>query len=117
MSEPTARDATDQHLDDIGTYVAGLDADAHRRIEAAGESIDLAMLLYEARIARGLSQAEAARRAGLHQQAVSRMERAGGNPQINRVFDYLDSLGFALELRTLDRETREPALTAVLSRS
>lgn len=48
---------------------------------------------------QGLSQAEAAKLAGLHQQAVSRLEQPGSNPRVSTLLRYLKALGYELDIR------------------
>jgi transcriptional regulator with XRE-family HTH domain len=99
-------------LDDIETYVATLSEEEQRGLAAADAAIDLAILLHRAREHRGLSQAAAGRLAGMQQQAVSRLERPGANPQLETVLAYLDALGYGLELTVIDLETRATAQSA-----
>jgi transcriptional regulator with XRE-family HTH domain len=70
-------------------------------------------LLREARVAAGLSQRELARRAGVPQPAVSRIERDHGSPRVDTLDRLLRACGKAMELvdrpgggvdRTLIRE-------------
>jgi DNA-binding XRE family transcriptional regulator len=101
-------------LDDIEAYIATFDEDGRRRLAAAEAAIDIAILLYRARERRGLSQAAAAKLAGLHQQAVSRFERPDANPRLDTIQDYLGALGYALELAAIDIETGEQAAKVLL---
>ncbi|HEY7536460.1 MAG TPA: helix-turn-helix transcriptional regulator [Gaiellaceae bacterium] len=70
-------------------------------------------MLREARVAAGLTQRELARRAGVPQPAVSRIERDHGSPRVETLDRLLRACGKALELtdrpgvrvdRTLIRE-------------
>ena len=100
--------------DDITRYIDSLDADDRIEVEAASAAIDLAILLYRSRARRGLSQAAAARLAGLQQQAVSRLERPDVQPRLETVQSYLSALGYALEVSVIDLESGETTATAVL---
>lgn len=103
--------------DDIEAHIATFTEDERRELAAADAAIELAILLYRARERRGLSQAAAARLAGKQQQAVSRLERPGANPQWGTVLAYLDALGFGLELKVIDLGTDETAATVTMSGS
>jgi DNA-binding XRE family transcriptional regulator len=104
----------DSDLDDIEAYIATFDDDERRRLAAAEAAIDIAILLYRARERRGLSQAAAAKLAGLQQQAVSRFERPDTNPRLETIHEYLGALGYALELTAIDVQTGEKAAKVVL---
>ena len=98
---------TTEHFNEIDAYIADL-ADAERQeLEAADVAIDLAFLLYRARERRNLTQAGAARRAGLHQQAVSRIERPKANLQLLTLLRYLKALNYGLLFTLIDRQTGE----------
>lgn len=102
-------------LDDIEAYIATFDEDERRRLAAAEAAIDVAILLYRARERRGLSQAAAAKLAGLQQQAVSRFEQPDANPRLETIQEYLGALGYALELTAIDVETGEKTAKVVLT--
>lgn len=55
-------------------------------------------MIINARKASGLTQTEIASRAGMTQQEVSRIEK-NGNFTLNTLFNYLNSLGYVLELK------------------
>ena len=95
--------------DDIDAYVATFDAQERRRLVAAEAEVDPAILLHRARERRGLSQRAAAELAGLRQQAVSRFERPGANPQLASIRAYLGALAYGLAIRAVDLETGETA--------
>ncbi len=101
MIEPTT---THNEIDD---YIAQLTRDEREQLVAADAAIDLAMLIYRARERRSLSQTEAARRAGLHQQAISRNERAHVGMKIETLRHYLAALGYQLEIVVRDLESDE----------
>lgn len=96
-------------LDDIESYVATFDENERTNLAAAETVIDIAIMLYRARINRGLSQAVAAELAGLQQQAVSRFERPAASPRLETMQSYLAALGYALELKVIDAATGETA--------
>jgi DNA-binding XRE family transcriptional regulator len=104
-----------QDLDDIDAYVASFDEQERQELADAEAAIDLAIMLYRARERKRLSQAEAARLAGLQQQAVSRFERPGVNPRLDTVQSYLSALGYSLELKVVDSETGDEAASLTLA--
>ena len=91
----------------IHDYLATLTDEERRDIDAAGIAIDLAFLIYRARERRGLTQKEAAERASMHQQAVSRIEQVDTNIQIDTLRKYMDALGYTLEVAIRDSATGE----------
>ena len=91
--------------DDLDAYLATLSEEERTEIAIAGAAIDLAILLYRAREARGLTQTAAAARAGLAQQAVSRFEQPPTNPRFVTLRRYLGALGYEIELSVRDPET------------
>lgn len=98
--------------DDLNAYIATFDEQERQELAQAGAALDLAVLLHEVRAARGLTQKDAAERAGLQQQAVSRWERAHTNVQLGTLQRYLDALGYTLDLVIRDKETGEVVSTA-----
>src|SRR5688572_19336358 len=100
--------------DDIDRYIAALTEGERQGLAAAEAAIDIAILLHRAREHRGLNQGAAAKLAGLHQQAVSRFEQPGANPQIESVRAYLGALGYRLELNVVDLDTGDTAVSMVL---
>jgi DNA-binding phage protein len=100
--------------DDIDAYVATFDDEEQQALSAAETAIDIAILLHRAREHRGLSQDAAARRAGLQQQAISRLEQHGANPQLETIRTYLNALGFGMELSVIDLDTGEAAFSMLL---
>lgn len=104
-----AGDAVDQHdPDDLDAYISTLSEAEQEDLALAGAAIDIAVFLYRARESRGLSQAAAARLAGLQQQAVSRLEQPDSNPRLDTIQRYLRALGYALEIQA--REAGNPRL-------
>ena len=100
--------------DDLDAYIATLDEEEHQALAAAETAMDIAILLYRAREHRGLSQDAAARRAGLRQQAISRLEQHGANPQLETIRTYLGALGYGMELSVIDLDTGEAAFSLLL---
>jgi DNA-binding phage protein len=101
-------------IDDIEAYVSTFDEEERNDLAAAEAAIDIAILLHRARERRGLSQAAAARQAGLQQQAVSRFESPSANPQLDTVRTYLNALGYGVQLNVIDLETGEAAFSLQL---
>lgn len=101
MSKPN------EHTNEIDYYIATFDENERGELAAADAALDLAVLLYRARKQRGLSQQDAATRAGLQQQAVSRFEQAHANVQIATLQRYLGALGYVLDIAIKDAETGE----------
>ena len=91
--------------DSIDAYLATLTRQEREEIEVAGVALDLATMPYRASASRGLAQAAAAERAGLAQQAVSRLERSDGNVRLSSLRRYWDALGYDMELTLRDVET------------
>jgi len=59
---------------------------------------DAAVLLREARLRAGLSQSQLARRLGLSQASVAKLERQGSNPTLNTLDAALAATGHRLRL-------------------
>lgn len=101
----TTRDASYNEIDD---YIADLTDDEREHVATAEAAIELAFLLHSAREARGLTQAEAAGRAALHQQAISRFEQAHvklANTKFETLRKYLTALDYILQLGIRDAAT------------
>lgn len=91
--------------DDLDRYMTKLSEADRAEVAAAELAIDLAFALHDARASRHLTQADVAELLGSSQQAVSRIERPGGNVTIQTLRKYLDVLGYALEIRITDAST------------
>lgn len=104
-------------IDDIGAYIATFTPDEREQLATAERALDLALLLHQARAHRQLTQAAAARETGLHQQAVSRLERPNANPQLSTMQRYLDALGYEVDIALRDRATGEVLGSAPLPRT
>lgn len=98
--------------DDLDEYLASLSDEERKRITDADAALDLAMMLYEARLARGLTQTEAASLSGLRQQVISRWERSHPNIQLASLHRYLAALGYTLGIVVSDAETGEVVASA-----
>lgn len=90
---------------DIDDYIATLSPEEQHEVAIAEVALDLARLLYEARQERGLTQTAAATKAGIHQQAVSRLEQAIGDIRLSTLQRYLEALGYSLDITVKDAAT------------
>ena len=90
---------------EIDAYIATFTPQEREELAAAEAALDLAVLLYRARGERGLSQAAAARLAGVQQQAVSRLERPRANLQLDTMRRYLEALGYSVEIAVREATT------------
>lgn len=93
--------------DDLDAYIATLSDNERDELVGASEALDIAHLLHHARLHRGLTQKEAAARAGLHQQAISRLERAAANVTFAKIQRYLGELGYTVHLSVRDAESSQ----------
>lgn len=73
----------------------------HRRCEAVdvNPQLSVAVTLRWARQDAGLTQAELARRVGVSQQQVAKLERPGANPSIATLRKVAEALGVRVELK------------------
>ena len=90
---------------EIDDYIATLTEEEQKEVALAEEALDLAQLLYLAREERGLSQKAAAQQAGIHQQAVSRLEHAVATTQLATLQRYLAALGYSIDVIIKDTQT------------
>jgi DNA-binding XRE family transcriptional regulator len=109
MSEST------KPYNEIDDYIADFSDEERQEYAAAATALDLASILYHIRQARGLTQREAAERAALQQQAVSRLEKAASNAQSGTLQRYLGALGYRLEISVIDNRTGNVAGKTSLS--
>ena len=109
MSEST------QPYNEIDDYIAAFSEEERQDYVAAEMALDLASTLYQIRQAQGLTQREAAERAGLKQQAISRLEKAASNMQLGTLQRYLGALGYRIEVSVIDNRTGNVAGTTSLS--
>lgn len=93
---------------EIDSYISGLTDEERDKLATAETAIELAFLLHRARQLRGLTQAEAGDRAGLHQQAVSRFEQPDmklAGTKFDTLRRYLTALGYAVHMGISDAES------------
>jgi DNA-binding XRE family transcriptional regulator len=96
---------TTKPYNDIDDYIATFSDEEHQEYVAAETALDLASILYRLRQERGLTQREAAERAALQQQAISRLEKAASNIQLGTLQRYLSALGYHMEISVIDNRT------------
>ena len=109
MSETTG---TYNEIDD---YIATFPDEERQEYTAAETALDLASILYHIRQERGLTQRQAAERAALQQQAISRLEKAASNVQLGTLQRYLGALGYRIEISVIDNRTGNVAGKTSLS--
>ncbi len=102
---------------EIDDYIAAFSDEERQEYAAAETALDLASILYHIRQARGLTQRQAAERAALQQQAVSRLERAASNVQLETLQRYLGALGYHIEISVIDNHTGNVAGKTSLSQA
>ena len=90
---------------EIDSYIAAFSQEERQEYDAAETALDLASMLYHIRQEQGLTQREAAERAGLKQQAISRLEKAASNIQLGTLQRYLGALGYSIEISVIDNRT------------
>jgi DNA-binding XRE family transcriptional regulator len=100
---------------DIDTYIAAMSDEERQELAIADIALDLAWILYHARQERGLTQSEAAKRAGLKQQAISRLEKAANHVQFDTLQRYLGALGYTIDIVVKDRTTGDVVAQTSLS--
>src|SRR5260370_34177247 len=96
---------TGRPSNEIDNYIAAFSDEERQEYAAAETALDLASILYHIRQERGLTQRQAAERAALQQQAVSRLEKAASNVQLGPLQRYLGALGYHLEISVIDNRT------------
>lgn len=90
---------------EIDGYISEMTEEEREELATADAAIELAFLFHDAREARGLTQAEAARRTGLRQQAVSRFEQPDtklAKTKFETLRKYLTALGYSIGLSVRD---------------
>lgn len=102
-----------KNYNEIDDYIATFSDEERQEYAVAETALDLACVLYHIRQEQGLTQREAARRAGLQQQAVSRLEKAATNVQLGTLQRYLDALGYSIEIRVKDSSGKVAATASV----
>ncbi len=106
---------TSRPYNEIDDYIAALTDEERQEYVAAETALDLASMLYHLRQKQGLTQRGAAERAGLKQQAVSRLEQAASNMQLGTLQRYLGALGYRIEVSVIDDRTGKVAGKTSLS--
>ncbi len=96
---------TTQPYNEIDDYIATFSDEERHEYVAAETALDLACILYQIRQEQGLTQRKAAERAGLKQQAISRLEKAASNIQLGTLQRYLGALGYSIEISVIDNRT------------
>ena len=106
---------TSRPYNEIDDYIAGFSDEERQEYLAAETALDLACILYHLRQEQGLTQRQAAERAGLKQQAISRLEKAASNIQLGTLQRYLGALGYSIEISVIDNRTGNVAGKTTLS--
>ena len=96
---------TTRPYNEIDDYIATFSDEERQEYVAAETALDLASILYRIRQERGLTQHEAAERAALQQQAISRLEKTASNVQLGTLKRYLSALGYHMEISVIDNRT------------
>src|SRR5436853_4866837 len=100
---------------EIEDYIATFSDEERQEYTAAETALDLASILYHIRQEQGLTQRQAAERAALQQQAISRLETAASNIQLGTLQRYLSALGYRIEISVIDNRTGNAAGKTLLS--
>jgi DNA-binding XRE family transcriptional regulator len=108
---------TTRPSNEIDDYIAAFSDEERQEYVAAETALDLASMLYQIRQKQGLTQRGAAERAGLKQQAISRLEKAASNMQLGTLQRYLDALGYHIEISVIDNRTGHVAGKTWFSRA
>ncbi len=106
---------TTKPYNEIDDYIATFSDEERQEYVAAETALDLACILYHIRQEQGLTQRKAAERAGLKQQAISRLEKAASNIQLGTLQRYLGALGYSIEISVIDNRTGNVAGKTTLS--
>ncbi len=108
---------TTKPYNEIDDYIAAFSDEERGDYIVAETALDLACMLYQIRQEQGLTQRKAAERAGLQQQAISRLENAASNIQLGTLQRYLGALGYSIEISVIDNRTGNVAGKTSLSRA
>ena len=106
---------TTKPYNEIDDYIAAFSDEEHQEYTAAETALDLASILYHIRQEQGLTQRQAAERAALKQQAISRLEKAASNVQLGTLQRYLGALDYRIEISVIDNHTGNVAGKTSLS--
>ena len=96
---------TTRPSNEIDDYIAAFSDEERQEYVTAETALDLASILYHIRQEQGLTQRQAAERAALQQQAISRLETAASNIQLGTLQRYLSALGYRIEISVIDNST------------
>jgi len=96
---------TTKPYNEIDDYIAAFSDEERQAYLVAETALDLACVLYHIRQEQGLTQRKAAERAGLKQQAMSRLEKAASNIQLGTLQRSLGALGYSIEISIIDNRT------------
>ncbi|WP_067142693.1 helix-turn-helix domain-containing protein [Microtetraspora malaysiensis] len=88
------------------------EAEEHPEYTRAVRDMDLGERLREVRVARNLTQAEVARRAGISQPALSRIELGGGVPTLEMLERISRAIGVRFTISVGDEEAEQIDLLA-----
>ena len=102
---------TTKPYNEIDDYIATFSDEEHQEYAVTETALDLACMLYLIRQEQGLTQRESAERAGLKQQAISRLEKVASNIQLSTLQRYLGALGYSIEISVIDNHTRKTMLS------
>ena len=108
---------TTRPYNEIDDYSAAFSDEERQDYVVAETALDLACMLYQIRQEQGLTQRKATERAGLKQQAISRLEKAASNIQSGTLQRYLGALGYSIEISVIDNRTGNVAGKTSLSRA
>ena len=104
---------TTRPYNEVDDYIATFSDEERQEYVAAETALDLASILYQIRQEQGLTQRK--ERAGLKQQAISRLEKAASNMQLGTLQRYLGALGYRIEISVIDNRTGNVAGKTSLS--
>ncbi len=95
----------DTPFNEIDDYIATLTEEERHEVAKAETALDLAILIYQARERRELSQSAAGNLAGIKQQMVSRLEHTVEKVQLTTLHRYLSALGYSIDITIKDTQT------------
>ena len=89
-------------FDEVWEDLKNEDEESRRALQTAEDTAKLINKLSEERIRQGLTQEELAKKAGLKQSAVARLESVKSIPRLDTMLKLVDALGLEL---TLEKKT------------